>query len=117
MEAGRPARLLEEPDEETFGARLRRLRKERRISLIGMARLVDAAKPTVWKWECNKARPRPEMIEALALALEVSEQLLLTGQDDAAPPLSLCDVIKDCKDRIAQAAGTTADKISITIQV
>ncbi|MXP40562.1 helix-turn-helix domain-containing protein [Altererythrobacter soli] len=112
-----PAQAAGAPRGETFGTRLRRLRKERRISLIGMARLVDAAKPTVWKWESDKARPRPEMLEALALALDVSEQMLLTGRDDAAPPMSLGDVIKDCKARIAAAAGTTADKVSITIQV
>jgi transcriptional regulator with XRE-family HTH domain len=112
-----PKRLVEVAREETFGARLRRLRKERRISLIGLARLVGAAKPTVWKWETDRARPRPKMLEALAVALGVSEPMLLSGRDLASAPMSLSDVIKECKARIAQSAGTTTDKVAITIQV
>lgn len=124
--------------EETFGARLRRLRKERQISLIGMARLVNVSKPTVWKWEKDDVRPRQKSIKALAAVLDVSERELLLGRKtadrqsaesspenspedsrtaarDAKAPLS--ELVRSCKARIAEAAGTNADKVSITIQI
>lgn len=114
---GSPPPPVEANREETFGTRLKRLRKERRISLIGMARLLNVTKPTVWKWETDKARPRPETLEALASILEVSERaLLLGGGDDSAPP-QLSELIKDCKGQIAELAGTSADNVSITIHV
>lgn len=114
--------------EETFGARLRRLRKDRSISLIGMARLVNVSKPTVWKWEKDEVRPRPKSIEALAAALDVPERELLFGRKAAerepresspdeqdGPPLS--ELVRNCKDQIAEAAGTSSDNVSITIQI
>jgi transcriptional regulator with XRE-family HTH domain len=114
---------------ESFGARLRRLRKERQVSLIGLARLVGVSKPTVWKWEKDDVRPRQKSIEALASALGVSERELLLGAKAAegqagdSPraagdgPTALGQLVRDCKDQIAEAAGTSADNISITIQI
>jgi transcriptional regulator with XRE-family HTH domain len=114
--------------EETFGARLRRLRKERQISLIGLARLVNVSKPTIWKWEKDDVRPRQKSIEALASALDVSERELLFGKrtadqgdesssaaHDAPSPLS--ELVKNCKEQIAEAAGTNSENVSITIQI
>jgi transcriptional regulator with XRE-family HTH domain len=122
---------LGDPDlKESFGARLRRLRKERQISLIGLARLVSVSKPTVWKWEKDDVRPRQKSIEALASALGVSERELLLGRkaavarqaEESAPaapdaPSPLSQLVRNCKDQIAEAAGTSADNVSITIQI
>jgi transcriptional regulator with XRE-family HTH domain len=112
--------------EEAFGTRLRRLRQDKGISLVGLAGLVDVSKPTVWKWETRKARPRQRVLEALASALEVSEQELLYGNEPAAlgaresasaarDASSLSDLISDCKGRIAELAGISIDKVSITV--
>ena len=119
--------------EETFGTRLRRLRKERGISLIGLARLVNVSKPTVWKWEKDDVRPRQRSIEALASALDMAERELLFGQKAVRrqPPESrpeglpsaqaahspLSALVRNCKDQIAEAAGTSSDNVSITIQI
>ena len=125
---------------ETFGARLRRLRKDRRMSLIGLARLVSVSKPTVWKWEKDEVRPRQKSLEALAAVLGVSERELLFGQKAAEPqpmetaqeglsesppaahdapaqPGQLSQLVRNCKDQIAEAAGTSSDNVSITIQI
>lgn len=117
--------------DETLGVRLRRLRKARGISLIGLARMVNVSKPTVWKWEKDDVRPRPKSVEALASALGVSERELLFGEKSARPepaegssPSAARDgssplgaLVKDCKDQIAEAAGTSSDNVSITIQI
>lgn len=122
--AGEPA------GEESFGTRLRRLRKERGISLIGLARLVSVSKPTVWKWERDDVRPRQKSVQALAVALGASERELLFGETSAArrsadehsraaegEPPALGELVRSCKERIAEAAGTSSENVSITIQI
>jgi transcriptional regulator with XRE-family HTH domain len=111
---------------EAFGTRLRHLRQERGISLIDLARLVNVSRPAVWRWETRKARPRQRMLEALAAALGVSEQELLYGKKPAVldaresalaarDASSLSDLISDCRGQIAELAGTSIDKVSITV--
>jgi transcriptional regulator with XRE-family HTH domain len=120
----------EQHSEESFGTRLRRIRKERGISLIGLARLVSVSKPTVWKWERDDVRPRQKSIQALAAALGASERELLFGEKAAArqaaeggmatrqgEPEQLGELVRSCKSRIAEAAGTTSENVSITIQI
>jgi transcriptional regulator with XRE-family HTH domain len=119
-----------DPDSESFGTRLRRVRKERGISLIGLARLVSVSKPTVWKWERDDVRPRQKSIQALAAALGTSERELLFGEKPAARdaaegasatrqggPEQLSELVRSCKNRIAEAAGTSSENVSITIQI
>jgi transcriptional regulator with XRE-family HTH domain len=118
------------PLDETFGMRLRRLRRERTISLIGLARLLNVSKPTVWKWERDDARPRKAAIEALAAALGVSEAELLFGDGPARPVAlgtpkdlpgsgshGLNEVVKACKERIAGAVGTSPHNVSVSIRL
>jgi len=112
--------------EATFGSRLRTLRKQRRITLVGFARQVGVSKPTVWNWERDAVRPRKKSIRAVAAVLGVSEIELVFG--DAAPaapleaeyhspPVRLGAVIGDCKARIAEVAGVSARNVQITIEV
>jgi transcriptional regulator with XRE-family HTH domain len=129
--------------EATLGARLRRLRMQRRISLVGFARQLGVSKPTVWKWERDEARPRQKSLEAAASILGVSERDLVFGGHmidsrphlehrphleprphlenrphvDPKPRRHLSEVVTACKEQIAQAAGTSAENILITIQV
>lgn len=119
-------------NEESFGQRLRRLRKARKISLIGLARLVNVSKPTVWKWERDAVRPRQRSIQALCAALDVAERELVFGtrernrqpkgssvaaQVASSTSSQLGAVVSSCKAQIAEVAGTTPDNVSITIQI
>jgi transcriptional regulator with XRE-family HTH domain len=128
--ADRPVPAREPDSDESFGTRLRRIRKERGISLIGLARLVSVSKPTVWKWERDDVRPRQKSVQALAAALGASERELLFGERPAArkaaegasanrhgEPEQLGELVRSCKDRIAEAAGTSSENVSITIQI
>lgn len=123
--------------EASFGARLRRLRMQRRISLVGFARQVGVSKPTVWKWERDEVRPRQKSLAAVASILGVSERDLVFGGSTAEtrphfeprphlehkphlepkPRRHLSEVVNACKEQIAQAAGTSAENILVTIQV
>jgi transcriptional regulator with XRE-family HTH domain len=112
--------------EATFGTRLRTLRKQRRISLVGLARQVGVSRPTVWNWERDAVRPRKKSIRAVASLLGVSESELVFGDsaladrlegDGEPPPVRLSEVIGDCKERIAEIAGISAANVQITIEV
>lgn len=113
------------PREATFGARLRRLRKQRRLSLVGLARQVGVSRPTVWNWERDAAWPRKNSIRVVASVLGVSVSELVFGDAPAdqldgyhdLSPVRLGEVIDHCKARIAAVAGVAADNVQITIEV
>lgn len=108
-----------------FGTRLKQLREQRRIGLVSFARLVGVSKPTVWKWERGVVRPRLRSIEAAASILGVSARELMLGRETREPPPNpvytspqqLSSIISACKEQIADAAGTVAENVAITIQL
>jgi transcriptional regulator with XRE-family HTH domain len=112
--------------ESTFGSRLRTLRKQRRFTLVGLARQIGVSRPTVWNWERDAVRPRKKSIRAVASVLGVTENELVFGSappdgwfegSSDSPPLRLAEVIGDCKARIAELAGVGSDNVQITIEV
>jgi transcriptional regulator with XRE-family HTH domain len=110
---------------ETFGERLKRLRKERRISQVEMARLLNVTKPSVWKWETDKVYPRVGALEKLSEILQVSHKcLLIGGENDHAsettpearePAETFAQAIVECKSRLSRVAGVPVEKITITL--
>lgn len=98
---------------EGLGTRLNRLRREAGLTLADVAARLGVSKPTVWAWEKGKARPLPERLDAIAEALGVDADLL------AAAPASreIEGVIADCRARIAEAYGTTAQAVRIMIEL
>lgn len=99
--------------EGSFGVRLKRLRKERGLTLAQIAEAMGVSKPTVWAWEQGKAHPLETRLEALADVLGVGLDELQGGADDNA----LRDFLARSRERIAQAVGTTPDKIRIMIEL
>ncbi len=98
---------------ESFGDRLKRLRKQRGLTLLQIANRLDVTKPTVWAWEHGRARPVHSRIEALADALGVSSVELLPGRDTP----ELHQLIADSRDRIAEAVGARPEKVRILIEL
>jgi transcriptional regulator with XRE-family HTH domain len=97
-----------------LGARINRLRRERRLTLADVAAALGVSKPTVWAWEKGKARPLPERIEAIAAALGVSPEEL---GDIAHASSEVSGVITECRARIAQACGTHPEAVKIMIDL
>ncbi len=109
---------------ESFGDRLTRLRKAADMKQIQLAEVVGVSKTTVWKWENDVVRPRNSAVRKLAAIFKTTEMVLLFGseaQEATIPGASgekqgdLQLVIVACKQSIARAAGTSEDRISITI--
>jgi transcriptional regulator with XRE-family HTH domain len=109
---------------ESFGDRLTRLRKAIDMKQIQLAEVVGVSKTTVWKWENDVVRPRNAAIRKLAAIFKTTEMVLLFGSEaqEAGIPAAnneaqgdLQAVIATCKRNISRAAGTSEDRISITI--
>jgi transcriptional regulator with XRE-family HTH domain len=98
---------------EGLGARLNRLRREAGLTLADVAATLGVSKPTVWAWEKGKARPLPERLDAIAAALGVAPELLVS----AAPSREIDGVIAECRARIAEACGTVPEAVRIMIEL
>jgi transcriptional regulator with XRE-family HTH domain len=98
---------------ESFALRLRRLRKERGLSLSRIATQLGVSKPTVWAWEQGKARPVEARIDALAEVLGVQRIELMAG----AGRHDLDDMIARSRQQIAEAVGTRVENVRIMIEL
>lgn len=98
---------------DSLPVRIAQLRKERGLTLDGLAVLLKVSKPTVWAWEQGKARPAPERMAALAKALGVAEDELLTGRDDNA----LAAALGHARSLVAAAFGVDPARVKVTIEV
>ena len=112
-----------------FGERLRELRQRSPYTMKELAAIVQVSKPTLWKWETGRARPREVALQALARALETDAAHLLYGVETASPYQSAKDLegaegeqiahfpdfIAQCRMEIARRARVDASKVTITI--
>lgn len=111
--------------EESFGERLRRLRKGAGIQLTALAAEIGVSKPTLWKWETDKVRPRSGSLARLADALRIDEKALLYGtpepanSDEATLPnsSSLEDLVSACRQKISDLAGVSSERVKISIDL
>jgi transcriptional regulator with XRE-family HTH domain len=74
-----------DPDVETFGQRLARLRKERGFTQVEIAERVGIIQALVSDYELDKLRLNAEMVVRFATALEISTDELLKPQGSKAP--------------------------------
>jgi transcriptional regulator with XRE-family HTH domain len=99
---------------ETLGVRINRLRREAGLTLADVAASLGVSKPTVWAWEKGKARPLPERMGAIALALGA-------GPEDLTEAVGLetdiAALVDDCRTRIADACGTSPAAVRIMIEL
>ena len=125
---------------ERLGARLRQLRKQHGLTQKSLAGKLGVSTPALCRWETGQTLPRKANIRAFADAFNLSEAELLAAvgaNDDSVPPVSLTeeraarrigadltiaetslrDVLLAYKRKIAEAAGTTPERIRIVIEV
>lgn len=112
---------------ETFGARLHRLRRDRGFTLVEFARRAKVSRPTVWSWEADRSTPRRSKTNILLEVLGVTEDELYgtTGavegiRHDAAARGqvdTLQRAISEAKERVADLAGTSPDKVRLIIEI
>lgn len=111
-EIGQPA-TRRKATGELFGKRLEKLRKQRSMTLAQVADELGVSKPTVWAWEKGKARPVEERLPAIARVLGVPEDELASF----AEPPGIAELLQSSREQIAEAYGTTSDRVKIFIEV
>lgn len=120
---------IEASQDEGFGVRLKRLRKTTGLSMVDFASQFGVTKPTLWKWETDRARPRRAVLRQLSAYFGLSEQELLYGSKGVAdrsvsvgetpsadhPTGSLSHVVERSRSAIAREAGVSVKQVTIAI--
>lgn len=111
----------------SFAGRVRLLRESRKLSKTALAKKLGVTTTCVWNWEEGNTAPRWENLRALSEALDVPMDYLQSGADwegiqptgftpvDAPVNLGLSEVIAEAKLRIAQVAGISPEKVSVSL--
>jgi|HubBroStandDraft_6_1064221.scaffolds.fasta_scaffold130814_3 transcriptional regulator with XRE-family HTH domain len=107
-----------------FATRLRNTRE----AACGMtrsefARRVGVTPNSVWGWETQFARPRPEMLSKIASVLQVSETFLKTGSEpngtDASEtyaPQTVPVILADTRQKVASATGMPPSRVRVSVE-
>jgi transcriptional regulator with XRE-family HTH domain len=72
-------------ENETFGTRLLRRRKELKLSQAALGKLVQVAHVTISQWERDETQPAGKRLFALSKALQCSPAWLMFGDEDKEP--------------------------------
>lgn len=116
----------------TLAARLKQLRLARDLTRAELAERSGISTPSIWAWETGRTVPRLGSLETLAKGLGVPVSELQIGAADPAAELSsytageasnrgdlraarLSELVAASKAQIAALAGTTPDRVTITI--
>lgn len=114
----------------TLAARLKQLRLARDLTRAELADRSGISTPSIWAWETGRTVPRLNSLETLAKGLGVSVSELQIGAGDMAPEMPalsvnegggdlrttrLTELVAASKAQIAALAGTTSDRVTITI--
>lgn len=113
----------------TLAARLKQLRMARDLTRAELAERSGISTPSIWAWETGRTVPRLGSLETLAKGLGVSVAELQIGAGSGAreiPAASpavegdtrstrLGELVTASKEQIAALAGTTPDRVTITI--
>lgn len=112
---------------ETFGARLQRMRRDRGLTLVEFARRARVSRPTVWSWEADRSTPRRSKTKVLLEVLGVAEdelygtigtaELRQHDNDTSGHGDPLRRAISEAKERLAELAGTSPDRIRLIIEI
>lgn len=116
----------------TLAARLKQLRIERELTRAELAERSGISTPSIWAWETGRTVPRLGSLETLAKGLGVAVSELQIGIGPVladAPALSfgesggdlrtvrLTELVAASKAQIAALAGTTPERVTITIEL
>lgn len=114
----------------SLAARLKQLRLARDLTRAELAERSGISTPSIWAWETGRTVPRLGSLETLARGLGVPVSELQIGLGEASAELSaqpmggaggdlrserLGELVAATKAQIAALAGTTPDRVTITV--
>ena len=106
---------------ESLGARIKRLRQERELTLQAVADELGLTPAAISHWESSRIIPKPKKLQELAKALKVSVGEL-TGSINAlsrqqAPMTEIDRIISDAQDRIADKIGCSPHRVRLVLSI
>ena len=99
-------------DKETFGERLKRLRKKSGLTQEKLAEILNVSFMTIRRWEWGKNIPRVDDIKELAAALNVTEDELLNGVPEQGGWVLQIKIATEFKEEIIDMRGNNIPIIS-----
>lgn len=67
---------------QTFGEKLKELRRERKLTIVELSKEIKYSKSTIGYWEQDQKEPTMSAIKALCIYFDVSADYLLGLKDD-----------------------------------
>ena len=99
-------------DKETFGERLRRLRKSKGLTQSQLGDLCRVSMMTILRWEKEERPPRTDELKKLAAALDVTEDELLNGVPEQGGWVLQIKIATEFKEEIIDMRGQIMPVIS-----
>ena len=99
--------------------RIKETREVRGFSQSDLARLTKVTPTAVWNWEITGTKPRPDTLDAIAIALAVTPEFLLTGDAGSlkAETRKVSDIIAQAETEIAQATGAALERVKLRLDI
>lgn len=97
----------------TFGEKLRKLRELKGLSRKQLASLIGVSEITILRWEQGRTYPNLKELQALTLALEVSEDYLIGRKDILMATNSIESKIKSLPDEAKKELEAVVDYLRI----
>jgi transcriptional regulator with XRE-family HTH domain len=106
---------------QAFSKRFKEAREAKGITPSELARRVGVTPAAVWNWENNLVTPRRPALEAVAKALGVTPDFLLTGRaqrESVESPVTqdVPAILHEARVRLARATGLPIDRIKLNLQ-
>ena len=106
---------------ESLGARIKRFRQERELTLQAVADELDLTPAAISHWESGRITPKPRKLQELAKALKVSVGEL-TGSTNAlarpqAPMADIDKIISDAQEQIAKKMGCSPHRVRLVLSI
>lgn len=103
----------------SFARRLSKSIQDRGFTAADLARLIGVSNTAVSNWVNGRTIPRPQTLADIARALGVTEQYLLAGVANAAPPprsRTISEIIDTAQREIASASGMPLDRVRVRVE-
>ena len=107
---------------ESLGARIKRLRQERELTLQAVADELELTPAAISHWESGRIIPKPKKLHELAKALEVSVGELtgshtLSMRPQQAPMTDIDRIISDAQEHIAKKIGCSPHRVRLVLSI
>ena len=107
---------------ESLGARIKRLRQERELTLHAVADKLELTPAAISHWESGRITPKPKKLHELAKALSVSVDEL---SGDPAPTIRMQQkpiteiyrIIGDAERQIADKMGCSPQRVRLVLSI